>query len=144
MRNIRRTPPRPDAGAKQRFVRINVAHAPQQFLVQERALDRRLAAAEKRDKILQLDIQRFEAPGVEARVRHTQPPKTPRIDKPQFPARLQPNDGMGMLGHVLLRLAYLQPPTHPKMNDPKSRLCGISLRGISLCGAGTLARLSQR
>src|SRR6266849_5651511 len=37
-------PARPNAGPEQRFVRIDVTYAAQQFLVQKRALDRRLAA----------------------------------------------------------------------------------------------------
>src|SRR5208282_880725 len=40
-----RPPPGTDAGAEQRLVGIDVAHAAQQFLVQESALDRSLAPA---------------------------------------------------------------------------------------------------
>src|ERR1700733_14467208 len=101
--NRGRSTPRPNPGAKQSLVRVDVAHAPQQFLIQQRALDRRLPPAEQSDKIFQLDIQRFEAPGVEVRLRNTQPPKAPRINKPQFPSRLQPDNGVGMLRHDFLR-----------------------------------------
>ena len=50
----RRSPARPDTGAKQRLVGIDVAHAAQQLLVQQRALDRRLAVPEQSDESLEL------------------------------------------------------------------------------------------
>lgn len=52
-----RAPPWPYACTKERFVRINVAHAAQQFLIQQSALDRRFSAAKQAYKPLQLDLE---------------------------------------------------------------------------------------
>src|ERR1700747_1536604 len=64
-RDGRRPPPGTNASAKQRLVRINVAHTAQQLLIQKSALDRSLAPTEKRDELLLTHFQRLHSTGIE-------------------------------------------------------------------------------
>src|ERR1051326_289765 len=75
---------RTDAGAEQRFVGINISHAPQQLLIEQRAFDGSLATAKQPDEPLKVNIKGLDAPGIKIR-RNAQPPKAPRIDEPQLP-----------------------------------------------------------
>ncbi len=59
---------RADLRAEQRFVGVNVADAAEQLLIQQRALDRRLAFVEERDEVFEVDVQRLEARSAEAAV----------------------------------------------------------------------------
>ena len=80
----------PDAGVKKAFVGIDIAHSGQQGLIQQRGLDRKLAAAKERGKLLRPNRQRLRPRCAEARaaaqVAKLQPPKSPWIHKPQLPA----------------------------------------------------------
>src|SRR6516164_3272144 len=118
---------RPNPGAKQRFIRINVTYAAQKFLIQQCALDRGLAAAEQVDKSLEIDLQWLNTGRVEiSRAGDAQSPKTAWIDKPQFPARRQLQGRMRVLGGFHLRIADLQAARHAEMNNP----LGLGLRGL--------------
>ena len=59
---------RTDAGAKERLIGVDVANAVEQRLVQQRGLDRRLAATEERDEVVRRDREGLAAgAGVSAR-----------------------------------------------------------------------------
>src|SRR5580658_1029886 len=65
-RNRRGSPSRTDASAKQRFIGVDVAHAAQKFLVQQRALDGSLASAKQFGELVRAHLQRFDTAGIEA------------------------------------------------------------------------------
>ena len=75
-----------DACAEQRFVGVNVSHAAKEFLVQQRAFNRRLAPAEESYELIEVDLQRFDARGVKCGFRRdAEASETARIDEAQFP-----------------------------------------------------------
>ena len=75
----------PDAGPEQRFIGVNVADPTQEFLVEKRAFDGCLAAAEQRQEAVEIDFQRFDAGGVEVSCpRDAQAAEAAGIDETQF------------------------------------------------------------
>ena len=80
----RRLPARPHSRAEKALIRIDVAHAVEEFLVQERGFDRRLALVKERGKIINTHLQRLGAGPAELLLAHLQPDKSSRIDKAQF------------------------------------------------------------
>src|SRR5438105_249763 len=65
-RNRSYSPARPNSGAEERFIGIDVANAAQQLLVQQCALYRRLAAAEELNEAVDLRLQWFMARSCES------------------------------------------------------------------------------
>src|SRR5580700_7914802 len=87
----RSPPPRPNACPVQRFIRINIADATQQLLVQQCALDRSLPSSEQTYEALQFDFERLRTRSLKS-VGDAQTSKTSRIHEPEFPARPQPRN----------------------------------------------------
>ncbi len=81
---------RPNLGAEQRLIGIDVADAAQQLLIEQRALDRSFASVEERDEMVEVDVQRLDARrsetcsllGVDAHDRQSAEPT--HIDKAQL------------------------------------------------------------
>ncbi len=59
---------RADSGAEQRFIGINVAHAAQEFLIEESAFNGRLAATKQSEEAIEIGVQRLNAEGVKVTV----------------------------------------------------------------------------
>src|SRR5262249_2220505 len=59
-RKTGRWPSWPDSGPEQRFIRVDVAHATQQLLIQQCTFDGSLASAEQCHKLLPVNIEWFE------------------------------------------------------------------------------------
>ena len=76
--------PWPDVSAKQRLIGIDVAHAVQEFLVQQRHFDRRFAGVKKLRKFSCVDTQRLGARPAETCLPYLQSTEAPRIDKTQL------------------------------------------------------------
>src|ERR1051326_5457904 len=74
----------PDASAKQGFIGIDVAHAVQKFLVQQRRFDGRFAGMEQPRKFLCVDTQRLGARPAETCLPYLQATEAPRINKTQL------------------------------------------------------------
>src|SRR5690348_7006998 len=95
--------PRPDPGAKQRLVGINVANPGQQRLIEKSHLDRQPAPAKKPGKMFFADHERLGAlareSGTVPQIAKIQPSEPPRIDEAQFPAAAQRETRMSMRGH---------------------------------------------
>src|SRR5271156_6142959 len=63
---------------------------PKQFLIQQRALDGRLAAPKHSEEAIEIRFQRLNAARIEASgAGNAQAPEAAGIDKAQFPARLE-------------------------------------------------------
>lgn len=79
------TPPRANAGMKEAFVRVDVAHAGQQRLVQQSCLDAQTPPAKKCGKFVRTDGERFVAWRAECstatEIAELKPAKPPRIDE---------------------------------------------------------------
>ena len=123
-----------NSGAEQRFIRINVAHAAQQFLIQQRALDGRLAATKQREEAIEIRFQRLNAARLEpAGAGNAQASEAAGIDEAQFPARLQLQNRVRVLENFRLRLTDLQASGHAQVDNPLScRLCGADAP-VRLC-----------
>ena len=120
---------------KQGFVSVDVAHAAQQLLIQQRALNRSLAASKQGYELFLGNFQGFDSAGVEFTTNHTQFPEHSWVDKAQFTTRCESRDEMRVLENFFFWLRDQEPPRHPEMNDP-----------LGICGfrAGTPARLDPR
>ena len=122
----RRTAPRADAGAKQRLVGVDVADAAQQLLIEQRALDRRLALAKELDKAIGLRLQWLvagsseTADGFLVEPHHRQPAEAPRIDEAQLAPGLQLEHGVGVLQQLIIGLRHLHASGHAEVHDPLS------------------------
>ena len=75
---------RPDVCAEQCFIGIDVSHAVQQLLIEQRGFHGRFAGMKEPGKFLRVDTQRLSARTAEACLPDFKPPKAPRIDEPQF------------------------------------------------------------
>ena len=127
-RNGRGAAAGPDTGPEQRFIGVNVADTAQEVLIEERALDGSLAAAEQRQEAVEIDFQRFDAGGVEVSCRRdAQAAEAAGIDETQFLAGRQFEDGVGVLGDFGLRFADLQAACHAEVDDP----LGFAVRGAA-------------
>src|SRR5207302_6297366 len=73
-----------NAGAEQGFVGIDVPYPSQEFLVQQRAFDGSLAAAEKGNEAGEIDFKRFQTSGIECGG-HAQASEAARVNEAQFP-----------------------------------------------------------
>src|SRR5882757_9418370 len=94
-----------NAGAKQRFVGVDIADAPQQLLVQEGTLDRSLATAKQFYEVLLRHFKRFQSAGVKARRVDAQLAEHSRIDKPKFVTRSKLRDQVSVFDHFRRRFA---------------------------------------
>jgi hypothetical protein len=65
LRDRRRTPTRPNTGAEQGLVGINVSDASQQFLVEKSTLDWGLAPVEQFPEAVEFDFERLKATRIE-------------------------------------------------------------------------------
>src|SRR5947209_9743525 len=73
-----------NAGTEQGLVRIDVPYPSQEFLVQQRAFDGSLAAAEKGNEAGEIDFKRFQTSGIECGG-HAQASEAARVNEAQFP-----------------------------------------------------------
>lgn len=75
---------RANAGSKERFVRIDIAHSVQQLLIEEGSFDRSFAPVKKFRKLLDCDGQRLSSRPGETFFfdNNTQSSKAARIDEP--------------------------------------------------------------
>src|SRR5581483_3219113 len=113
---------RADAGAEQRLVGVDVAHAAQQLLVQERALHRRPAAAEQAGEEFEADVERLGAGGGESvAADDAQLAEHAGIDEAQLAPGGEMRDQVRVLFDGVRWLADQQPPGHAEMHDPLRR-----------------------
>src|SRR5215831_6127413 len=77
---------RPDMGAKQRLIGIDVAHAVQKLLVQKRRFYRRFAGVKEPRKFFCVDTQRLSTRSTKTRLPYLQASKAPWINKTQLSA----------------------------------------------------------
>ena len=75
---------RPDVGAEQSFIGIDVSHAVQQLLIQKRGFHRRFACVKEPGKFRNVDTQRLSPRTAEACLPDFKPPKAPRVNEAQF------------------------------------------------------------
>src|SRR5581483_9456798 len=113
---------RADAGAEQRLVGVDVAHAAQQLLVQERALHRRPAAAEQAGEEFESDVERLGSGGGESvAADDAQLAEHAGIDEAQLAPGGEMRDQVRVLFDGVRWLADQQPPGHAEMHDPLRR-----------------------
>ena len=75
--------------AEQCFIGIDVSHAVQELLIEQRSFNGSLAAMKELGKIFHADVQRLSARAAKSAGTHLKPPKAPWIDEPQFTSRSQ-------------------------------------------------------
>src|SRR5581483_5708294 len=73
-----------NAGPEQAFIRIDIADAMKQLLVQQCSFDGRLASFEQFNKFFKAHLKRLGTWSGKAGLLHFQPAKSPRIDKAQL------------------------------------------------------------
>ncbi len=144
---------RADAGVKEGFVGIDIAHARKKILVEERSLDGEPAAAKQSGKFICSHGQRLSAGGLKRRgtskVAELQAAETARIDETQFAAAGQAEPGVGVGGNWSIRRGDQQTPGHAQVDDPLSpgSLRPVWARGgvawKSGCNAGRIQGRSQ-
>src|ERR1039457_5175352 len=117
-----RPPARPDAGAKQALVGVDVAHSGKQRLVQQGSLDGQVPAAEERGKRLRPNRKRLCPRPAETRasaqIAELQPPKPARVHKAKLTAAGKAQADVRMGGNGTLGSGDEQPPGHAEMHDP--------------------------
>src|SRR5271166_2359759 len=115
---------RPDCGAEERLVRVDVSHAAQQPLVQQRTLDRGFKTAEKRKEALALRVQRLVTGSGESRgglrfhSDYRQSSESPRVDETQLASRGQLQNRVSMFCHRSFWRCDQQASSHAEMHDP--------------------------
>ena len=114
----RSTAPGTDTGPEQGFIRVDVAHTAQQLLIEEGALDGRLAPAKERPKLFFPGLQRFHPTWVETTRMDAELAEHPRIDKPEFAAGGERGDQVSVFNDLSCRLAHHHAPGHAEMDDP--------------------------
>src|SRR5882762_97300 len=121
-----------DARTEQRFVGINVANSPQQLLVQQSALDRRVSAPKEREEAPLVYLKRLHADGVEiALPSNTEAPEAARVHEAELPARSELHDRVGMLDDLSVRFTQQHATRHAKVDDP----LGVGTPGRLECSA---------
>jgi len=115
-------PARPDAGAKQAFVGVDVAYAGQQPLVQQRRFDGQAPAAKQAGEIGGTDGERLgSGPGEPIRaskVAEFEAPEAARVHKAQFAAALQRQACVRMACDGRVGSGHEQSAGHAEVNDP--------------------------
>ena len=118
-----------DAGAKEAFVGIDVAHAREQFLVEEGGLDGDAAAAKQGGELSGADGEGLGAgsrkTGFAGEIPEFEAPEPARVDESQFTATGQREPRMRMGSNRRVGRGNQQSPGHAEMNDPlcRRRLC---------------------
>ena len=115
-------PARTNSGTKKALVGVDVAHAGEQFLIEQRRFDGRMRAVKKAVELLRgycewVNASRLEC-GRAAKLAPLQPAKAARVDKAQLAAAGQTQPSMGMGRKRRIRSGDQQPPGHAEMNDP--------------------------
>ena len=145
-----------DAGAKQAFIGIDIAHTMEKFLVQQRRLDGGSTAAKERAKVVERNLQRLLSGSDEAiprgripsrrlawflrglgKIEHGEPTKTPGIDKADLATIVELKNGVGMGRQRLIWIADQETARHSKMDNATVPADGI-LRGSDSCSRGAV------
>ena len=131
---------RANAGAKQTFIRINVADAMEKLLIQQRGFYGSSTPTKQRTKRVCRDLQwLLSGPdktclgGVSSlaslasfrrgrgrKLKHGQAPETARIDEANLARIVELQDGVSVLRGRLFSLTYKETTGHAKMNEPLS------------------------
>ena len=117
-----------NTGAKERFVGVDVADTMQEFLVQERGLDRRLAFTEEADEQVKVDAERFGAGTAKATRRFSvgandgQASESSGIDEAQFSSRRKFYDGVSVGCEIRRWFGNDEATGHAEVDDPLCRL----------------------
>ena len=136
------TAARPDAGAKEALIGVDVAYTREQLLIEERSFDGELPAAEKRGEFFRADGKRLGSCRGEGRsstqLSKLEAAKPPRINKAQFASagKRQPRVGVGSNGSI--RCGYKQPAGHAEVHDPLRVGSDIFCRRILNACAGPI------
>lgn len=138
--------PRTQPGTEEAFIRIDIAHARQQLLIEQGRLHRKLAFMEKCSKLLRINAKRFKSWRRERRlalkISEFHPSKAAGIDKAKLAATGQRESGVSVSDDGRIRCGHEQASCHAKMNNP---LCLrlLQLQGPPIPGGILLIGTSQ-
>ena len=111
---------RPDTGAKQGFIGVDIPHSAQQSLVQECTLNWSLAFVEECREMVECDLERFGSWSFKV-LDDAEPSEAAGIDKAKFAAGGQLQNRVSVFLQFQVRRADQQASCHSEMHNPLCR-----------------------